>query len=415
MMSKKTKDSGSPQRILMILQSDFPPDIRLRKEIQTLTRNGYHVCVICNNKGGSPGLEIYDRSFMIMRLSSFSAFGRRLRNVMQLPLFFSPVWIRAVHRAIGHFRPDILHVHDLPLMPLGLYAACHYHLPIVYDMHENYPEALKVWRQKGLIAFLFKNYRLARVIDRVSWRRADKIIVVVEEQKEYLTERGVPQEKIHVVSNTEDMESFQKFEIRRDVLDVFSGDDIILYIGTIAIDRGLEVPMKAMPSIVKRIPRAKLVIVGKGKYRDTLVSYAHQAGLTEYVKFIEWVDFDRVPSYITASKVCIVPQPSNPFIDRTVPHKLFQYMSLSKPVVVSDAKPLARIVRECNCGEVFTSNSAESFAAAIFRIFEGDRKYGERGRQAVLKKYNWNRSSRELLSLYQQIVDHERASVFRQI
>jgi len=275
-------------------------------------------------------------------------------------------------------------------------------------MHENYPAAMRVWRQKGMIALIFKNYRLDLLLDKFCWKKVNKIIVVVEEQQEYLLSRAVSRTKIHVVSNTENINKFKELEIDGDIVDRYTNEFMILYIGTISIDRGLETPIRAMSAIADKLRYCKLVIVGKGKYREQLINLAAQEGVTEFVKFVDWVDFHKVPSYIMASKVCIVPQPSNPFIDNTIPHKLFQYMTLGKPVVVSDAKPLARVVNECHCGEVFTSNSAESFASAVFRIAHGKTDYGENGSNAVMEKYNWQTSSKELIRLYKQVVDESR-------
>ncbi len=101
--------------------------------------------------------------------------------------------------------------------------------------------------------------------------------------------------------------------------------------------------------------------------------------------------------------LCIIPQPSNSFIDTTIPHKLFEYMALSKPILVSDAKPLKRIVEETNCGSVFKSRDPRSFAEQVIKIFNSNFDFGKNGRKAVENKYNWKIEEQKLLDLYSKI------------
>jgi glycosyltransferase involved in cell wall biosynthesis len=82
-------------------------------------------------------------------------------------------------------------------------------------------------------------------------------------------------------------------------------------------------------------------------------------------------------------------------------------MALAKPVVVSDAKPLVRIVTECRCGEVFVSNSPGSFAEAVVRTRSIGGDYGENGRRAVFEKYNWEISSKPLITLYETLAQEK--------
>ena len=94
------------------------------------------------------------------------------------------------------------------MVPLALLMKLLFGIPVVYDMHENYPEALKVFDKKGLVSLIFKNYRLARILDRFCIKYADRIITVVEENKKRLLGVGVAPEKVINVSNTVDVNTF---------------------------------------------------------------------------------------------------------------------------------------------------------------------------------------------------------------
>jgi glycosyltransferase involved in cell wall biosynthesis len=80
-------------------------------------------------------------------------------------------------------------------------------------------------------------------------------------------------------------------------------------------------------------------------------------------------------------------------------------MSLGKPVIVSDAKPLARVASESGGGVIFGSDDAHQLAEAILALRDEDRQgeMGDNGRQFVLNDHNWKHSAQTLLSLYSEL------------
>jgi glycosyltransferase involved in cell wall biosynthesis len=88
-------------------------------------------------------------------------------------------------------------------------------------------------------------------------------------------------------------------------------------------------------------------------------------------------------------------------------------MFMAKPVLVSDAKPLARIVNESSCGFIFQSGNATDAATAIEKAYaaRGDTTIGERGKNAVLEKYTWEKASRVLGQIYNQPRDPIRTAL----
>jgi glycosyltransferase involved in cell wall biosynthesis len=120
---------------------------------------------------------------------------------------------------------------------------------------------------------------------------------------------------------------------------------------------------------------------------------------------MDWQPFELVPSLIRLSDVCIIPHRKNPHTDTTLPHKLFQYMAMGKPVVVSDCASLRRVVEEAGCGRVFRSGDTDSLAEAIVSLRDDGerRRVGEAGKKAVMDGLNWAESSKKLVELYQSL------------
>jgi glycosyltransferase involved in cell wall biosynthesis len=121
--------------------------------------------------------------------------------------------------------------------------------------------------------------------------------------------------------------------------------------------------------------------------------------------FVDWQPFEKIPSFVASSDVCLVPHHSNPNTEASSPHKLFQYMLMGKPVVVSSCKSLQRVVEETGSGLSFKAGDRQALASAVVKLKDEGvrRRLGEAGRRAVLKKYNWGRTSSKLVRIYEHL------------
>ena len=119
---------------------------------------------------------------------------------------------------------------------------------------------------------------------------------------------------------------------------------------------------------------------------------ARDLEVQDLVSFIGWIPFEQVSVYIASADIGVVPHVNNGFINTTMPNKIFQYMLLEKAVLTSDALPLRRVVRECDCGRYFRSGDAADAAKQIAMLLDPlvRKRYGQNGVFWVHKKYNWD-------------------------
>lgn len=382
----------------MISQAAFPPDIRLEKEIKSLSEAGYKVLVICNQYNKE--LNITFEYCEIKRVKAVFK-SVKLNRIINFPIFINPRFLLTVFNSIVRFKPEFIHAHDLPMVPVALIFGKLFRIPIIFDMHENYPEALKAFQKKGIINFLFKNYKAAKLLEKICIRKSDAIITVVRENSERLINQGVKSEKIYLVSNTVDLDTFATEPIDEYILQKYRNKIVLLYAGYVTPERGLDIVVRGMSFLKEKLTNSKLLIIGNGISVSALKKLMIDLSLNDFVEFIKWPGHDKLSSYFKVARIFISPQPQCEFWDTTIPHKLFEYMSQSKPVLAADSKAIKRVIEETNSGMTYKTANPEDFSAKVLEILSSNVPFGENGLKAVKQTYNWEKDSQVLIELYQ--------------
>lgn len=391
----------------------FPPDIRIEKEAIALSQNGYKVTILTEKiSDDEPAYEQLGPNYYVRRMKiKKRILILKLRSAINLVRqeYFEPI-----STFISEDNPDILHVHDLNRVPTSLIIARKYNIPVVADLHENMPAALAAFRtgdpfwERAARSVVF-NYQLWRYHEKQSLEKCARVVIVVPEAAKRLYEYGIPESKITIVSNTEDETTFNASidKCDPDILSKYKSQWMISYIGGIGPHRGWDTVIKAIPLLRNQIPGFKLVLVGANpKQRITIEKMVKTYGVQDRVEIIGWLPFDKINSYIFASKVCLVPHNDFEHTQTTVPHKLFQYMICAKPVLVSDCAPLARIVHDSDAGFIFKADDPESFARKLSYMHqhpEASARKGLSGRKAALGPYAWQHDAKRLCVMYDEL------------
>ncbi|MFQ5569464.1 MAG: glycosyltransferase family 4 protein [Rhodothermales bacterium] len=395
-----------PLRILMVLDHAFPPDVRVENEALSLIEAGFDVALLAVAPDDRPAREDY----VGIRLFR-DRISKELRNKMRglagtVPLYN---WYlnRRIRQVYQEYPFDVLHVHDLYLFGGGLRAGHKLGVPIVGDLHENWVAALKqyAWSTRIPGKYFVSIPRWER-LERKWVNAADRLVVVIDEMGERIRGLGVDPKKVTVVPNTIKYAAFERYEIEQELIDVLRSELTIVYTGSFDVHRGLASVLRAMPHVLAEKPNALFVIVGEGKIRPELEALAGALGITDRVRFEGWQPQARLKSYILASDVCLVPHLKTPQNDAGMPHKLFHYMYLERPVVVSNCRALQRIVEQTQTGLVYPAGDAEALARIILKIGvdqEAAQAMGRRGRDVVLERYHWDNTVRELIKMYEQL------------
>jgi glycosyltransferase involved in cell wall biosynthesis len=396
--------------ILMVLSGNtLPHDRRVEREARDLIQAGHKVYILARKGLGQSSEEIFNEIHIIRMEWPFLNRNKLLSDfiyqVIQRHMIYSTIVKECQEHAI-----EAIHVHDLPYAYASFRAARKLRLPLIYDTHENYPvlyeTIFKSRRGKWAWPLFYWILSKMRKEEKKVCQKAHCVIVVAEEHKDRISRLGAPDEKIIEVTNTEDIDFFGGLDTDQDIIDRYKDDFVLLFIGVFSAHRGLETAIEAMPKIIQHVPNAKLLLVGGGSFQFQYEKLIRKLNISDYVCFPGYQPFGKLPTYIALSDVGIIPHISTPHIETTMPNKIFQFMTLGKPVLVSNVKPLIRVVQDAQCGSVFTAQDVESFTEKVIYLAENPEQleiYGKNGKRAVEKKYNWQQTVKPLLKIYREL------------
>ncbi|MGE0200275.1 MAG: glycosyltransferase family 4 protein [Candidatus Melainabacteria bacterium] len=417
-------------RVGMVLDAPFPPDARVEREAVALVEAGYEVHLLCTRTASHPERETYYRGMYIHRVAPGDVtwtlpgtqmktrlpFTGLLKTLARNVWHVEPSWQALIERFIHYYGIDILHVHDLPLVKTGLAVCKPRQIPLVADMHENYPALMAMLKGKSRDGSFdttrAEHYkRKWDAIESQSLMDADRVITVIDEARERLVHKGIPADKITVLPNTVDVEKFLQAPVDHSIVSRYKSQFVMTYVGFINGEhRGIHTVLEAMALLRHDIPDLFFIAAGgvRDAYMKQLNALIRQHGLEDRVLFTGWMDEADFVSYIEASDICLCPHLVNDHTNATFPNKVYLYNLFKKPVITGSCVPLRRYIELNKCGTWFDSGSAESLAHRIRVLYEDAelrRDLGEQGRRMVLEKYNWHVTIPRLLSVYDSLVD----------
>jgi len=381
----------------MVLESDFPPDIRVENEVEALSTAGHEIHIACYS---------HQKQFSISENSNYTIHKKYISRIRYKSSvgalkfrFYFQFWRRFLKEIFAIHTFNAIHIHDLPLAKIGYEFSNQYQLKFILDLHENWHALLRISTHTQ--TFLGK--LLCSIPQWVKYEkeyvaRADHIITVVDEMRERVLNLGAKPEKVTVVSNTLNIKLFSFPDPKKD-----PNYTTLVYGGGVNYHRGIQYVIRAIPLLKEQVPNIRLWIIGGGSYLEHLKTEVISLGVTDYVTIWGWKKQQELLELMSQGDFAIIPHIRSPQTDAGLPHKLFQYMYAGIPILASDCAPVKRIISETGTGFIFKNQDAESFAETLLSLMSDNafrEKIPENGKKWVIEKYNWNRDGTILVRIY---------------
>ena len=388
----------------MLLDNEFPPDVRVESEANSLIKKGHSVTILSYNFGNKIASENYIgiliKRFRINKQVSKKALG----FIHRLPLY-RLIWKYQINKILRSEQFDAVHIHDLPLCINAKYIRTKFKVKVVADMHENYPYLVAEQPYMNtLFAKLFLSKKKWFQKEKEWLLHTNAIVCVADEMKARLNKVLDQKINIHVVPNTLNFDTFLSTQNPVAGLNErFAGNFKVVYIGGFDPVRGLEYLLEATKKLSNKIPNLKVILVGDGISKSFLKELLSNLEIENYVSFEGWQPSHSVQAYIEIADICVIPHIKLEQTDNSSPNKLFQYMYFKKPVISSNCVSLERIISQENCGLVFENRNSDDLAKKILELHNNPNlkeELGNNGFKAVSNKYNWDATVKDLFTIY---------------
>jgi glycosyltransferase involved in cell wall biosynthesis len=292
-------------------------------------------------------------------------------------------------------RADVYHLHDPELIPLGLWLKRRRGTRVVFDCHENNTAYL---RQKRYLPALVRWLLLAGMwaLESLAARILDAIVTADQGVAELYRGRYRAR-RVVVVHN------FPRLDLFRAAHANGKREFDLVYHGSIPRYH-LEAAFAVAEELRRRGLRARWLFFGRCPESEWARRELARRGLEQdFVIDPELVPHERVAERVQKARVGFIPLPDLPKFQHNIPTKLFEFMGLGMPVVLSDLPPSRPFVGDGECAVMVPPDDHAAWADAIERLLrdpENARRMGAAGVRRVHEAFNWERESAKLLELY---------------
>ncbi len=302
-------------------------------------------------------------------------------------------------------RPDLLHAHSPSLNGIAAIRAARRHgLPVVYECRAFWEDAAV---DHGTGSEGGPRYRLSKALETWVFRNADALTTICEGLGSDIRSRGIPADRVTVIPNAVDIEYFPYCAPREEVLAEELGleDDAIVlgFIGSFYGYEGLSLAVRALPAIIQRQPRVKLLLVGGGEQENNLKVQVKSMGLESRVGFAGRVPHDQVERYYSLVDIFLYPREHMRLTDLVTPLKPLEAMAQGKLVLASDVGGHKELIRDGENGRLFRAGDSRSLVDAVNHMLDKRDDWQamrEAGRCYVEQERNWRVSVERYRGVY---------------
>ena len=385
---------------ILMLTWEYPPRIvggiaRVVHDLsKRLIKDGHEVTVVTYREGDTPYYE-NDKGVEVYRVDNYMISPNNFIDwIMQLN-FNMVAKASEIIAKDGKF--DVIHAHDWLVANAAKTLKHSYDIPLVSTIH-----ATEAGRNSGI------HDETQRYINDTEWMltyESTEVIVNSNFMKGHIQGLfGLPFDKIDVVPNGINLNNFtgieRDYEFRRQY--AADNEKIILYMGRLVYEKGINHLIAAMPKILSQYNDAKLLIAGKGGMYDELKAQADAMGLGNKVYFTGYLDSKQVQKMYKCADIAVFPSTYEPFGIVAL-----EAMLAGVPTVVSDVGGLNEIVEHGVTGMKSYAGNANSIADSILALLHDHQLAAncvKNAKQIVKEQYNWNKIAQDTHFTYQKAI-----------
>ena len=385
---------------ILMLTWEYPPRVvggisRVVYDLShRLIKDGHEVTVVTYRDGEVPYYED-DKGVKVYRVDNYMIQPNNFIDwILQLNFNLIAKATEIINKE-GAF--DVIHAHDWLVASAAKTLKNAYGIPIVATIH-----ATEAGRNSGI------HDDTQRYINDTEWMltyEASEVIVNSNYMKNELQRLfGLPYEKINVIPNGINLNNYVGVERDYDFRRKYAMDNekIILYVGRLVYEKGIQHLIAAMPKILSNYHDAKLIIAGRGGMIEELKAEAASLGLNDKVYFTGYLDSKQVPKMYKCADVAVFPSTYEPFGIVAL-----EAMLAGVPTVVSDVGGLDEIVEHGVDGMKSYAGNPNSIADSVTALLYDHQlaaNVSKKARQKVKEQFNWEKIAQDTHFTYEKAI-----------
>lgn len=365
---------------------------RLHQFIKSLSQN-HEITVVCIDdhwKAEQVDTSIHYQDFnsVLSKVKIIHITERRIIPILQE--LFAPIFLRD----LKNDGFDVILNYNTLIS--GRFLAKKFHIPMVYDIADDLPAMIQNSPQIPGVLKTAGGWFGQRCVQKTV-ASATQITGI---SKKFQDIYEISETKFHVIPNGVNTDLFQKVpsSVKSDM---GLTDKIVLgYVGVLREWVDLDPVYHAL----KELDNVVLIVVGKEGFYEKHLKKVRYKGIEEKVIFTGHVPYERVPAYIAAMDLCLIPfQKNNPISENAVPLKLFEYMACEKPVISTRLEGVQQIVGK----KIFYADTANEYIS-LLKSF--DKNSEDLQKQLVLncqfveQNYTWDQTGKSLEKILTGII-----------
>ena len=398
-------------RILHVLDHSVPRhsgySFRSRYIVTIARRLGFETAVVTSARhdvAGEP-VEVIDG---IRHYRTPPPVGALNRLQLKIPFWreriMTAAMARRIETAAREFRPDVLHAHS-PFFngQAALRVGMRLGIPVVYEIRAFWEDDAV---DKGKIPEWGFVYRQVRRLETEVARAADHLVCICEGLRKDMADRGIPPEKITVIKNGADAESFVPRPKDPELVERYglAGKRVIAFIGSFFHYEGLPELMRAVGRLKARRQDFKVLLAGGGEDEPEVRRLVDVLGLAEDVALCGRVPHEDIQAHYALADLFIYPRRSKRLTELVTPLKPLEAMAMEKPVIGSAVGGIRELWEECGVGDLFVPDDPDALDRALDRALSRSAaelaEEGRAGRLAVLTKRDWLNTLEPIRAVY---------------
>lgn len=362
------------------------------------------------------GLESLGHEVYVVTVNSENFHYKKEENVLMIPgvpigildFRMTSLYPLKAQKIIKSWNLDIIHTHtEFGVGSFARLISKQYNIPLVHTYHTMYEE---------YIYYITKGYfdgASKKLVEYLTLFLCDKTVeeLIVPTKKTYdlFKDKYKVKRDVHIIPSGIDVTRFYSENIDKKIvldlkkeLNIKKDDFVILYVGRIAKEKNIEFLINNLKDIVKKIPKARMVIVGDGPDVNDLVNLAHKNKLDKHITFTGKVPWNDVPKYYQLADVFVTASTTE-----TQGLTVIEAMAAEKPVVAIKDESFLLVMTDKQDGLFFETD--KEYQDLIIKLYKNKEYAKMISKQARITAnlYNPTVYAKRVLKVYEKVINKD--------